>query len=316
MSLHLALIVSVIIQFVTAVIALTLIRKTRNNIAWWLISFALVLMAIRRVIELFNVFAPGGDYGQINLLNSWIGIAISVVMLISLAYIKRIFNILERFEELKKQNEARVFSAILRTEEEQKMKFSKELHDGLGPLLSAIKMSLSGIKPDEATEGNEKILKNAELLIDESIYTIKEISNNLSPHILNKFGLQKAVKSFIQKLPRDNTPDISFNTNLEEERFSYNIETIVYRIVCELITNTLKHAEASNIFLDLYVEDRVLKIKYMDDGKGFEYEENLAQNLGLGLTNIQSRIKSVRGTSRIYSRPGEGFNMEIEIKTS
>ncbi len=314
MSLKIALILSVVLQFAAAIIAMTLIKRTMANIAWWLISIGFLLMAIRRLFELFQVFTP--DNIMVNsLLNSWIGVFISIVMLLSLTFIKRIFNIQTRYEELKKKNEAHIFSAILRTEESQKQQFSKELHDGLGPLLSSVKMAISAIDKTQYSKKNDKILANAEYLIDESINTVKEISNNLSPHVLINFGLQKAIKSFIQKLQISGNPNISFNTNIDDQRFSYNIETLVYRVICELITNTFKHAEAQNIYLDIISDANTLNIKYMDDGKGFDYKGQASDRYGLGLTNIQSRIKSVQGSCQIYTEPGEGFNMNIVINT-
>lgn len=314
MSIQIALVLAVILQFATAIIALSLVRRTKTNVAWWLISFGFLLMAIRRLFELFQVFVPDNKLAD-GLLNSWIGVFISVVMLISLSFIKKIFNIQKRFDELKKKNESRLFSAIIRTEEEQKQKFSKELHDGLGPLLSSVKMAISTVLKNKHSEKDDKVLINAEHLIDESISTVKEISNNLSPHVLNNFGLLKAVKSFVNKLEISGGPYIKFNNNIDDSRFSYTIETVVYRIICELIINTFKHAEAKNIYLDLIMESGTLNIKYMDDGNGFDFSDDGNELYGFGLTNIQSRIKSVQGKCQIFSKPGEGFNINIVIKT-
>ena len=314
MSLKIALILSVVLQFATAIIALTLIKRTKTNIAWWLISAGFLLMAIRRLFELFQIFNIEHNFEN-RLLFSWIGIGISILMLVSLSFIKRIFNIQKRFEELKRKNEARVFSAIIRTEENQRQQFSKELHDGLGPLLSSIKMAISAIIKNHDVKTNTRILANTENLIDESISTVKEISNNLSPHVLNNFGLQKSVKSFINKLQIHDLPRITLNSNIGTTRFPYTIETVIYRVICELITNTLKHASAQNIYLDMLIDASTLNIKYLDDGKGFEFTEGENEQHGLGLTNIQSRIKSVNGSCQIYSIPGEGFNINIVIST-
>lgn len=121
MPIKIALILSVILQFATATIAISLIKRTKTNIAWWLISLGFLLMAIRRLFELFQVY--GTENNIVNsLANSWIGVFISILMLISLSFIKRIFNIQKRFQELKRKNEARVFSAIIRTEENQKQR--------------------------------------------------------------------------------------------------------------------------------------------------------------------------------------------------
>ncbi|MDA3865984.1 MAG: histidine kinase [Salinivirgaceae bacterium] len=314
MVIKLALILSVVLQFITAILALTLVKRTRANIAWWLISFGFLLMAFRRLFELYQVYDTENFFIN-DLTNSWIGVSISVFMLLSLSFIRRIFNIQKRFDELKKANEARVFSAIVRTEELHKQQFSKELHDGLGPLLASVKMSLSALNRRNQAIFNPAILKNAEHQIDESIRTVKEISNSLSPHVLNNFGLQKAIKSFIGNLQFVDNPKISFNHNIHDQRFPYNIETVAYRVVCELFFNTLKHAEAQNIYLDIFYEEPMLNIKYMDDGKGFEPTEEPRETYGMGLTNIQSRVKSVNGSVQIYSAPDQGFNSSIVINT-
>jgi len=314
MSLKIALILSVVLQFATAIIALTLIKRTKTNIAWWLISAGFLLMAFRRLFELFQVLDTGNNIFN-GLLNSWIGILVSIVMLVSLSFIRRIFNIQKRFQELKRKNEARVFSAIIRTEENQRQQFSKELHDGLGPLLSSVKMAISAITKNQDIKQNTRILANTENLIDESISTVKEISYHLSPHVLNNFGLLKAVKSFINKLQIHDLPKIVVNSNITDKRFFYNIETVVYRVICELITNTIMHANAQNIYLDIIIDASTLNIKYLDDGKGFEFTDDANEQYGLGLINIQSRIKSVNGSCQIYSKPGEGFNISIVINT-
>jgi signal transduction histidine kinase len=315
MPLKYALIISAIIQVAAAIIAITLIKRTKTNIAWWLISFGFILMAIRRIFELLHIYYPEKELPT-ETMNGWLAILISVVMLISLSFVKRIFNIQKRIDNLKEKNESLTFSSIIRAEENIKQNFSKELHDGLGPLLSSVKMSLSAVSVENSIGNNEKILKNAEKLIDESIRTVKEISNNLSPHVLNNFGLHSAVKSFINKLHIDESPKISLKSNIENVRFYYTIETVTYRIICELITNTLKHAKAGNIFLDIEFDNNVLNIKYMDDGIGFKFHENQEYRTGLGIINIISRIKSVNGTCQIKTKPDEGFNILISINTN
>lgn len=312
MSLQIALILSVLIQFAAAIIAITLIKRTSTNIAWWLISVGFLLMAIRRLFELFQVFDT--DNNIVNeLTNSWLGVFTSIIMLASLSFIKRIFNIQQRLESIKKENETKVFSAIIRTEENQKYSFSKELHDGLGPLLSAVKMSVSAVLKNVQSESDKKILANTEKLVEEAIKTIKEISNNLSPHVLLNFGVVKALNSFINKIPEDCNTAIHFNSNFKDDRFHFNTETVIYRVVSELIINTLKHANANNIYIDILKDTHSLNIKYMDDGDGFDYDATMNELLGLGLTNIYSRIKSVHGSCQIYSQVGEGFNANLVI---
>ncbi len=312
MSLTIALFLSVLIQFTTAIIALSLVKRTKTNIAWWLISLGFVIMAIRQLFDLYQVFDKSNILIN-NTTNTWLAVFTSVIMFFSLGFIKRIFNVQDKINNIKKENEAKLFSAIIRTEEEQKQRFSKELHDGLGPLLSSVKMAISSIVKNNENEKDTKILLNTEYLIDESIKTVKEISNNLSPHILVDFGIVKALKSFINKLPENSKINIELYSNFKETRFEYNIETIIYRVLCELITNSLKHADAKNIFIDIILEGNTLNIKYLDDGNGFDYVEYDENTKGFGITNIKSRIKSVNGGCQIYSKKGEGFNANFVI---
>jgi signal transduction histidine kinase len=142
MTLKIALILSFVLQFAAAIIAFSLTKRTRTNIAWWLISFGFLLMAIRRIFEFFQLSDPGSRLFT-GMLSTWTGVLISVLMLGSLIFIKRIFNIQKRMDDLRKANESRVLSAIMRTEENERLNFAKELHDGLGPLLSSVKMAVS-----------------------------------------------------------------------------------------------------------------------------------------------------------------------------
>lgn len=310
MPIKIALILSVILQFGAAIIAMTLIKRTRNNIAWWLISLGFLLMAIRRVFEILQVYDSESKLVT-GFLSSWTGVLISVIMLVSLVFIRRIFDLQKQIEELRKHNESRVLSAILRTEEKERQHFSKELHDGLGPLLSSVKMavSTSRYRPDKKKDA----LESAEKLIDESIQTLKDISNNLSPHILDNFGLLKALRSFINKLETLKTPKIKLNSNIDNERYPFNVEVVIYRVICELITNTLKHAQAKNIYIDLLKENNTITVNFMDDGIGFDVEKMGSEISGMGYSNLQSRIRSLNGTIDIYSNPGEGIRVNIKI---
>jgi signal transduction histidine kinase len=216
MAIKIALILSVVLQFGAAIIALSLTKRTKTNIAWWLISFGFLLMAFRRLFEVLEVYEVDYNF-TMQLISSWTGVFISVIMLLSLAFVRRIFNIQQQLDEIRKQNETRVLSAIIKTEETERQHFAKELHDGLGPLLSSVKMAISLKRKQDPS--HDKIIANAEKLIDESVKTLKEISNKLSPHILNNFGLHKSIHSFIGKLNIIEKPKIILNSNINGTAF-------------------------------------------------------------------------------------------------
>ncbi|HER07517.1 MAG TPA: sensor histidine kinase [Bacteroides sp.] len=314
MTIFIALIFAMSFQFVAAIISISLIRSTRYNFSWVILSVAFLLMAFRRMVELADVWRSGLWIPE-SPVSTWMSVAISVFILIGVIYIKRIFNLQKRIDDLKRENESRVLSAIIKTEEKERLKFSKELHDGLGPLLSSIKMSLSALEAGTREPGDRKILDNTGKLIDESVSTIKEISNKLSPHILNNFGLLRAVRSFIDRIETPADLQIRVNSNIEETRFDYNIEVVLYRIICELINNTVKHADATEINVDLYYDENRLTLDYFDNGKGFDTEKVLNLQPGMGYSNIQSRIKSINGKLDVISNVDEGVCVKIAIKT-
>ena len=134
---------------------------------------------------------------------------------------------------------------------------------------------------------------------------MREISNNLSPHVLNNFGLIRGIKHFVERIAAIHDTKIVFSTKLSSERFDANIEVILYRVACELINNSLKHSQCKHIYIELRLENDALHLDYRDDGRGFSPRE--VMECGMGLSNIKSRISSLNGTFKIDSRPGAGM---------
>jgi len=309
-----ALTLSIILQFVAAFVAISLTKVTRYNISWIFISIALFLLAVRRLFELipylYNKF-----YEEVLFIYHWIGIITSILIAIGIFIVKKIFNQLKEAERIRKNSERRILNAIIRTEERERQRFAKELHDGLGPIMSTIKMSISALKKRQHDEHGTAIVENLDNVIEEGISEIKEISNNLSPHILNNFGLKSALSSFINKINTAGTVRIKFNTTLEQDRFHANIESVLYRIACELIHNTIKHADAKLIELILNRTNDLLLMHYSDNGVGFVYNKDLqAESKGMGYYNIFSRLESINGQLEVDTAPGKGFRCDIYIK--
>lgn len=201
-------------------------------------------------------------------------------------------------------------TAVLRTEERSRADFSRELHDGLGPLLSSAKMSLSALSTEKGGD-SRALIDNTMYVIDEAIRSLREISNNLSPHVLNNFGLARGIQNFIDKSCAMHSTAIEFKTNLRTERFDSNIEVILYRVVCELINNSLKHSGCSRIELALILCGDVLQLDFSDNGRGFSPREMM--DCGMGLSNINSRIGSLNGSFDIESRDGEGMHARVKV---
>ena len=132
----------------------------------------------------------------------WLGIITSLCFAGGILIVNKIFNYIARTESQRRISERRILNTVLRTEEKERQRFSKDLHDGLGPLLSSAKMSVSALNSADMSEQNKEIIRNVNYVVDEAIRSLREISANLSPHVLNDFGLSRAISNFINKLPR------------------------------------------------------------------------------------------------------------------
>jgi len=206
--------------------------------------------------------------------------------------------------------EQKILFSVIETEEKERLRFAQELHDGIGPLLSTINMYVEWILKPESKANKDKTLEKVHAIVKETHESIREISFNLSPHILQNFGLIPALKSYIERIKESK----SINIDLKTERYNRNnlpIETIIYRILTECITNTIKHAQSSTIIMKIIEDEEKITINFEDNGKGFNLDE--IKHTGLGLTNMQSRLQSINGKLNIESSIGKGTRITIEI---
>lgn len=307
-----ALLLSMIFQLGAAVYAISLIRRTRYNISWILISAAFVFMAVRRLFDFSLLFWENNLFSREEL-NSWIGVFISVFMFLGVIFIRKIFNLNDKIEQLRKENEQQVLSAIIKTEDKARQTFARELHDGLGPALSSIKMALSAVNRDSLTPKNREIIDRAFMATDNSITTLKEIANNLSPHLLKNYGLVKAVENLAEQLFEGSNINVSIHADIDEILFSEELKISCYRIISELMNNSLKHAAPTEIRLEIAKPDKFLQIRYSDNGCGFQnfQAENGEITTGMGFSNIISRVKSLNGMYHIETSPGNGFSIDL-----
>ena len=303
------IILSIVLLAVATVTALLLVNKTKFMALWICCIISLVLLGAERVLQLHQI--DGGDVPPLAF--AWVGIVVSVSFSICVVCARLLVNHVDRVTHQRRELEKRLMTAVLRTEERQRDVFSHELHDGIGPLLSSAKMSLSALGRAELTEKERTTLRNTSQVIDEAIRSLREISNNLSPHVLNNFGLARGIKNFVDRLSAMHEVKIEFDTDLRDERFDSNIEVILYRVVCELINNSLKHARCTTITLCLRHTNGCLIVEYGDNGCGFM--PHSVEQCGMGLSNIRSRVSSLGGKFTINSRPNAGMTARIAVAT-
>lgn len=202
----------------------------------------------------------------------------------------------------------------IEVEESERTRYSRELHDGLGPLLATIKLYFQWLSETE-DEGKIKLLTEKGLLnIERAIQTTRDVSHGLSPLYIMNEGFVKAMCNFVNDLNISQKVNFKFDSNIDY-RFDGILEITLYRITTELINNTIKYAKAQNVdIVCKYVLDRnVLSVSYIDDGIGFDFDKETATGKGLGLTNIMSRVESLRGRFKIDSNYAFGTMVYIEF---
>ncbi|MDD4373305.1 MAG: sensor histidine kinase [Bacteroidales bacterium] len=308
-----ALLLAVSLQLVSAVIVISLIRATKYNSSWILLSIAFLLMAFRRIADFIIPNLEIELREKFIAINSWTSFLISLLLVVGVFYVRKVLHHLFRLEELRRSSEKQLLNAVIKTEENERKRFSKELHDGLGPLLSAVKMSISTLIYNEKEGQKKSIQSNALALVNESISSLRELSNNMSPHVLENFGLKAAIEAFCSKL-NNKTLSIKFKTNIGNKKYNTHIEIVIYRSICELVNNTFKHARAKNVSIQLIEKENLLNLQFRDDGCGFNVNEiNKSSSSGMGLYNINSRVKSLSGNFTIESSPNGGTAISLQI---
>jgi len=231
---------------------------------------------------------------------------IIISIALTLAFIFSLFYFRLRRQGVLKQ---KLIEAVVETETNERRRIARDLHDGLGPVLSAINHYFQAFL-DAKPENREAIQNRLQMVISEAIDEVSKISHNISPHVLEKYGLMTALNNLLAPLMTNGKYEITFASGFDE-RLDPKIELTVYRCITELINNTLKHAEATRINLDIGRSDGKLAIRYSDNGKGFTVPSG--KRVGMGLPNITNRIESFGGTLSVVSYPNAGISVDITM---
>jgi signal transduction histidine kinase len=212
------------------------------------------------------------------------------------------------------ESERKLLFNTVEIEERERSRYSLELHDGLGPLLSTIKMYLQSISDTQDNDKLKYIAEESQHSIKLAIQTMREVAHGLSPFNLNKLGYVDAILDFANGINKTQelVLDFSFNSN---ERFSDFYEIMLFRITTELINNTIKHAGATHAEtkFNYQADKKRITLEYNDNGKGFDtFHEERAKN-GMGLQNIHQRIEILGGNCFIESSIGKGTHVYIDF---
>jgi len=213
----------------------------------------------------------------------------------------------------RKEFEQRIYETIIETEERERQRLASDIHDEIGPLLSSLKVYIESLNPKGDATKQQYIKSKLQELIKETIDNVREVSNAISPYLLNKYGMEAAIESFIKQT--ENILTIHFKSNLKDKRFPLKTEIVFFRIIKELINNTLKHARAKNIGVHLQYNKGELLLCYTDDGIGLDKKYlSSGKTEGMGLFNIINRVNSIQGDYKFYEM-SDGFKFTLTKKT-
>lgn len=218
--------------------------------------------------------------------------------------------------ELETEKQLTATEAVLKGEEQERTRLAKDLHDGLGGMLSGIKYSLSNMKGNLImTPDNAQAFERSMDMLDSSIKEMRRVAHNMMPEILVKYGLDAGLKEFCNDIERSGVLQINYQSiGMEQATIEQTTAVTVYRIVQELVNNSIKHAAAKNVLVQLHFSpsEKQLAITVEDDGKGFD-TAMLKQSTGLGWSSIQNRVEFLKGNLDVNSVIGNGTSVMIEI---
>jgi signal transduction histidine kinase len=221
----------------------------------------------------------------------------------------------QRISQLETEKQLAATESVIKGEEQERTRLAKDLHDGLGGMLSGIKYSFSNLKQNMVmTPENAITFERTIDMLDSSIREMRRVAYNMMPEALLKFGLDAALRDFCAEINLTGTIQITYQSfGLKDKMIEQSKTITVYRIIQELINNTMKHSGASEMLVQLSMNDNQISITVEDNGKGFEVSK-LENANGIGWRNIKNRVDFMKGTLDIYSAENKGTSVLIEFQ--
>lgn len=239
-----------------------------------------------------------------------VGFIIFFVMVYQRRLSKQRLHILEQ----QTLHRGKLLAASIETQEAERERIARDLHDEIGAMLSAIKMKVNQTKRKAKNhEILSESLDETSGLLTESIQNVRRISHALLPPTLSTFGLAPTLKSHLEKMEAPEGPRLSFIQTGTTTRLSETQELGLYRVAMEMISNAMKHAKADEIIVKAQFAPTQLTLSITDDGIGMDLKESKSASKGLGLKNIESRLLSIGGDYEFQSNPGSGTSIKIKI---
>jgi signal transduction histidine kinase len=217
----------------------------------------------------------------------------------------------QRIQDLENKIKINSMQAMILGEEKERERIAKDLHDSLGGLLSTVKLQFDNVKARMNGSIETDQYDKATQLLDTAVNEVRTISKNLQPAALKRYGLVASINDLIARFSGENMPEIFFQHYDLPDQINELVSLSIYRVIQELLNNSIKYANAKEILIQLNGESDAISIQYEDDGNGFD-ATNIPKK-GMGLENINSRVNYLKGTISIDSVPDEGISVMARI---
>jgi signal transduction histidine kinase len=257
---------------------------------------------------------------QRSILNYFLATGIVALLLISLLGYRNYRNHQKlqqsKIDELESEKKLTATEAVLKGEEQERTRLAKDLHDGLGGMLSGIKFSLSNMKGNLImTPDNAQAFERSIDMLDSSISEMRRVAHNMMPEVLVRYGLNVALSEFCSEITSSGVIHANYQSvGMDNVAIEQTTAITLYRVVQELVNNAIKHAAAKTVLVQVHASEleKQLAVTVEDDGKGFDMAI-LQNSPGIGWSNIQNRVDFLKGKMDISSGQGKGTSVLIEI---
>lgn len=213
----------------------------------------------------------------------------------------------QQIKQLEQEKQLVATLSVLEGENAERSRLSQDLHDGLGGMLSVIKLNLGNIQlPPTMSETDHNRFTNAMSMLDQFIVELRRVAHNMMPESLMRYGIKTSLEDFCRSIP-----EVNFQFFGENPRLDSRLEVLIYRCAYELINNAVKHASATRIDVQLTVDKKLISLTVRDDGTGFDPK---TVHYGAGFINMRNRISVYNGKINIYSELDRGSEITIEIE--
>lgn len=233
-----------------------------------------------------------------------------LVILFVVAYQKRIATQRNKLDTIEREHQMQLLQATLTVQERERKRIASDLHDDIGSLLSALKLNVQFLEESESNERQKTFLEKTRVKLESGIEQVRRISHDMYPPTLQKLGLWEALKDLLQSIDESKSTTTSISGIPDQLRLNATSELSVFRVMQELVTNSLRHSDATNLSIEIHQTQQGITIQYADNGQGME--EDATKN-GLGFLNMRSRIEAINGTIHFQSARGKGIQTTIEL---